>query len=284
MMRFSLARSGSRWAAGPVLLLAALALPVIAAPVPVVELSGRAATAPAGTAPVAGASGLSELFAQVQALQEELRDLRGQIEEQTHQIQVLQQQQKDNYLDLDGRLSAVITGGVAAAGPSSAPTLTPPVSADRMLAPAAPPGGNATPMAAPGGPVPMVPPPAPKQGEQTVYEAAYEQLKQGKMDDALADFQAFVAAYPGSGYVPNALYWMGEIGLVKNDTQGALTQFKRVVDSYPAHPKAADAHYKLGTLYTQLNDKANARAHLEKAILAGGSVAALAQRYLDTHF
>lgn len=281
MMRFRPARSGSRRAAGAVLL-AGLALPAIAAPVPVVELSGRAATASAGTVPVAGASGLSELFAQVQALQEELRDLRGQLEEQSHQIQLLQQQQKDNYLDLDGRLSAVITGGAAAAGPSSAP---PPDSADRMQSPAAPPGGSQAPMtAAPGSPVPMVPPPAPKQGEQTAYEAAYEQLKQGKMDDALADFQAFVAAYPGSGYVPNALYWMGEIGLVKNDTQGALAQFKRVVDSYPAHSKAADAHYKLGTLYTQLNDKAKARAHLEKAILAGGSVAALAQRYLDTHF
>lgn len=280
MMRFRPARSGSRRAAGAVLL-AGLALPAIAAPVPVVELSGRAAE-PAGTAPVASASGLSELFAQVQALQEELRDLRGQLEEQSHQIQLLQQQQKDNYLDLDGRLSAVITGGAAAAGPSSAP---PPDSADRMQSPAAPPGGSQAPMtAAPGSPVPMVPPPAPKQGEQTAYEAAYEQLKQGKMDDALADFQAFVAAYPGSGYVPNALYWMGEIGLVKNDTQGALAQFKRVVDSYPAHSKAADAHYKLGTLYTQLNDKAKARAHLEKAILAGGSVAALAQRYLDTHF
>jgi tol-pal system protein YbgF len=291
MMRFRSARSGNRRAAGAVFLLAGLALPAIAAPVPVVELSGRAATAPAGTAPVAGASGLSELFAQVQALQEELSNLRGQIEEQTHQIQVLEQQQKDNYLDLDGRLSAVITGGVAAAGPSSASTPTPPVSADRMLAPPAAPSGNATPpssnataMTAPGSPVPMVPPSVPKQGEQAVYEAAYEQLKQGKMDDAQADFQAFVAAYPGSGYVPNALYWMGEIGLVKNDTQGALTQFKRVVDSYPAHAKAADAHYKLGTLYTQLNDKAKARAHLEKAVLAGGSVAALAQRYMDTHF
>lgn len=281
MMRFRPARSGSRRAAGAVLL-AGLALPAIAAPVPVVELSGRAATAPAGTVPVAGASGLSELFAQVQALQEELRDLRGQLEEQSHQIQLLQQQQRDNYLDLDGRLSAVITGGAAAAGPSSAP---PPVSADRMQGPAAPTGGSPTPMtAAPGNPVPMVPPSAPKQGEQTAYEAAYEQLKQGKMDDALADFQAFVAAYPASRYVPNALYWMGEIGLVKNDTQGALAQFKRVVDNYPAHSKAADAHYKLGTLYTQLNDKAKARAHLEKAILAGGSVAALAQRYLDTHF
>jgi tol-pal system protein YbgF len=121
-------------------------------------------------------------------------------------------------------------------------------------------------------------------GEQAAYDAAYEQLKQGKMDDAQTEFQAFVAAYPGSSYVPNALYWMGEIALVKNDTQGALAQFNRVVDSYPAHPKAADAHYKLGTLYMQLNDKAKARAHLEKAVLAGGNVAVLAKRYLDTNF
>lgn len=263
--------SGRQWAAGAALL-AALALPASAAPVPVVELSGRSAAAPPGAA-TAGAAGVSELFVQVQALQEEIRELRGQLEEQSHQIQSLQQQQKDNYLDLDGRLSAVITGGAAATERATTPS-TPPVSADRTLAPAAPPGSGPVPVAAP----------ATKQGEQAAYEAAYEQLKQGKMDDALADFQAFVAAYPGSSYVPNALYWMGEIGLVKNDTQGALAQFNRVVDSYPAHPKAADAHYKLGTLYTQLNDKAKARAHLEKAILAGGSVAALAQRYLDTHF
>ncbi len=276
------ARSGRQWAAGSALL-AALALPAIAAPVPVVELSGRSAAAPAGAA-TAGAAGVSELFVQVQALQEEIRELRGQLEEQSHQIQLLQQQQKDNYLDLDGRLSAVITGGAAATERATAP-LTPPVPADRTRAPAAPLGSSPAPVAAPaGGAAAPVAAPATRQGEQAAYEAAYEQLKQGKMDDAQADFQTFVTTYPGSSYVPNALYWMGEIGLVKNDTQGALAQFNRVVDSYPAHPKAADAHYKLGTLYTQLNDKAKARAHLEKAILAGGSVAALAQRYLDTHF
>lgn len=269
-------RSGRQWAAGAALL-AALALPAIAAPVPVVELSGRSAATPSG-AVTAGAAGVSELFVQVQALQEEIRELHGQLEEQNHQIQLLQQQQKDNYLDLDGRLSAIVTGGAAAADRVTAP-LTPPVQADRTLAPAAPLSSSPAPVAAP-----PVAAPATRQGEQAAYEAAYEQLKQGKMDDALADFQAFVAAYPGSSYVPNALYWMGEIGLVKNDTQGALAQFNRVVDSYPAHLKAADAHYKLGTLYTQLNDKAKARAHLEQAILAGGSVAALAQRYLDTHF
>jgi len=276
------ARSGRQWAAGAALS-AALALPAIAAPVPVVELSGRSAAAPAGAA-TAGAAGVSELFVQVQALQEEIRNLHGQLEEQSHQIQLLQQQQKDNYLDLDGRLSAVITGGAAATDRATAP-LTPPVPADRTLAPAAPLGSSPAPVAAPaGGAAAPVAAPATRQGEQAAYEAAYEQLKQGKMDDAQADFQTFVTTYPGSSYVPNALYWMGEIGLVKNDTQGALAQFNRVVDSYPAHPKAADAHYKLGTLYTQLNDKAKARAHLEKAILAGGGVAALAQRYLDTHF
>jgi tol-pal system protein YbgF len=237
---------------------------------------------------VAGA-GVSELFAQVQALQEEIRELRGQLEEQGNQLQQLQQQQKDNYLDLDGRLSALITGGIAGVGaaPQAVPPLTPggaaqapanpvvpfttPSSASPPAAPVTPASGGST--VASGGP-----------GERVAYEAAYEQLKQGKMDDALADFQAFVGAYPGSSYAPNAFYWMGEIGLVKNDTEGALIQFKRVVDSYPAHAKAADAHYKLGTLYMQLNDKTKARAHLEKAVLAGGSVAALAQRYLDTHF
>ncbi|MFZ2209727.1 MAG: tol-pal system protein YbgF [Porticoccaceae bacterium] len=276
------AQSGRQWAVGAALL-AALALPAIAAPVPVVELSGRSAAAPSG-AVTAGAAGVSELFVQVQALQEEIRELHGQLEEQNHQIQLLQQQQKDNYLDLDGRLSAIVTGGAATADRATAP-LTPPVPADRTLAPAAPLGNSPAPVAAPGGAAaPPVAAPATKPGEQAAYEAAYEQLKQGKMDDAQADFQTFVTTYPGSSYVPNALYWMGEIALVKNDAQGALTQFNRVVDNYPAHAKAADAHYKLGTLYMQLNDKARARAHLEKAILAGGNVGTLAQRYLDTHF
>lgn len=280
-------RSGRQWAAGAALL-AALALPAIAAPVPVVELSGRSATTPSG-AVTAGAAGVSELFVQVQALQEEIRELHGQLEEQNHQIQLLQQQQKDNYLDLDGRLSAIVTGGAVTGGAATADRatapLTPPVPAGGTLAPAASLGNSPAPVAAPGGAAaPPVAAPATKPGEQAAYEAAYEQLKQGKMDDAQADFQTFVTTYPGSSYVPNALYWMGEIALVKNDAQGALTQFNRVVDNYPAHAKAADAHYKLGTLYTQLNDKAKARAHLEKAILAGGSVAALARRYLDTHF
>jgi tol-pal system protein YbgF len=121
-------------------------------------------------------------------------------------------------------------------------------------------------------------------GDKAAYDLAYELLKQGRMDDALAGFESFTRDFPDSGLLPNAVYWMGEIHLVQNDQQAAIERFSRVVETYPAHQKAADAHYKLGTLYLQLGDKAQARMHLERAALAGGSVAVLAKRYLETHF
>lgn len=253
----------------------AVSVPVAwSAPAPVEELS-------AGQRPQqAGDSGLSTLFAQLQVLQEELRELRGQLEEQAHHLRRLEQQQKDNYLDLDGRLSALMTGGTAATaddGSAAAPAAT----------------GEAPPAAQPG--TDPVPPSATAAaatgdaglqaaGDKAAYELAYELLKQGRMDDALAGFEAFARDFPDSGLLPNAVYWMGEIYLVQNDQQAAIERFSRVVEGYPAHQKAADAHYKLGTLYLQLGDKAQARAHLERAALAGGSVAVLAKRYLDTHF
>ena len=258
--------------------------PLAAAPAPVDELSGGRVSAS-----TVAASGASELFAQLQAMQEEIRELRGKVEEQANQLSQLEQQQKDNYLDLDGRLSALMAGGVAGAGaapgaPAPAPGATAPMpaAAPAVVPPAVPNVPSAAPAAAPT--EPLVAGPAAGGADQGAYDVAYELLKQGRMDEALSGFESFAAGYPNSGLVPNAVYWMGEIYLVKNDQEAALAQFSRVAENYPAHPKAADAHYKLGTLYLQRNDKARARAHLERAVVAGGSVAALAKRYLETHF
>ena len=255
------------------------------APAPVEEISGGQRP------PQSGDSGVSALFAQLQMLQEELRELRGLLEEQAHQLRRLEQQQKDNYLDLDGRLSALMTAGAAGAAAGSGS------SAELAADPADP--AEETNLVQPGperaaAPLPEPEPRsrnaavaddgAPAGGDKAAYEQAYELLKQGRMDDALAGFESFARDFPDSGLVPNAVYWMGEIYLVQNDQQAAVERFSRVVEAYPAHQKAADAHYKLGTLYLQLGDKAQARAHLERAALAGGSVAVLAKRYLETHF
>lgn len=264
------------------ILCAAGGMPAVGAPAPVDDIAARRGPEVALTA---ANSGLSELFAQLQALQEEVRELRGKLEEQSHQLGRLEQQQKDNYLDLDGRLSALMSGGLAGAAttppPSPAPA-APEISTGEL--PAAP---QAPPEAATGTEMPTAgaaPGAIPATGDKAAYDLAYELLKQGRMDEALAGFDTFVRDFPDSGLAPNAIYWMGEIYLVKNDQQAALERFARVVESYPDHQKAPDAHYKLGTLYLQVNDKAKARAHLERAVLAGGSVAVLAKRYLETHF
>lgn len=265
--------------------LGASVAPICAAQAPVDDLAGRRAAA-AQAVPAAGAG---ELFVQLQLLQEELRQLRGQLEEQAHQLRQLEQLQKDSYLDLDGRLSVLATGGPAPDGAAASVGTgsSVPEAAPGTVAPS-PPAVAATPQQPAAAPAPAPGRSASPQpvgaADQAAYDRAYELLKQGRMDDAKAGFEAFANEYPRSSLMPNALYWMGEIHLVKNDQDAALAEFSRVVDNYPEHPKAADAHYKLGTLYLQRNDKARARSHLERAVLAGGSVATLAKRYLDTHF
>jgi tol-pal system protein YbgF len=274
--------AGALWAVG--------GAPAMGAPAPVDDIAARRSPEVAASA---ANSGLSELFAQLQALQEEVRELRGRLEEQSHQLARLEQQQKDNYLDLDGRLSALMSGGLT--GPATAPPSPPAPAAAGEPTPGATSAGGGP--GAPGAPPPGAAEPAgevsaagippgavPAAGDKAAYDLAYELLKQGRMDEALAGFDTFVRDFPDSGLVPNAIYWTGEIYLVKNDQQAALERFSRVVESHPEHQKAADAHYKLGTLYLQRNDKAKARAHLERAVLAGGSVAVLAKRYLETHF
>ena len=55
-------------------------------------------------------SSLSGLFYQLQLLQQEVQELRGQLEEQQYLLQRLQKGQQDQYLDLDQRLAALAAG------------------------------------------------------------------------------------------------------------------------------------------------------------------------------
>ncbi len=62
------------------------------------------------------------MFQQFQQLQDDVAELRGIVEEQSHQIEKLQADQKEQYLDLDRRVAA-LSGGcracVGAAGGSA---------------------------------------------------------------------------------------------------------------------------------------------------------------------
>ena len=51
-----------------------------------------------------GNQGNAELFFMIERLQQEVRSLRGELEEQRHQLDRLTQQSRERYIDLDQRL------------------------------------------------------------------------------------------------------------------------------------------------------------------------------------
>lgn len=213
------------------------------------------------------------MFYQLQLLQEEIRQLRGMLEEQSYQIRQLQKRQSENYSDLDGRLSAL------AKSFSLAPAVSNP--SEELV-------GSST-----STDIRNQQPPGPQQSlengstespERMQYNAAYALLKARKLDKSLSAFREFLVAFPDSSYAPNAYYWIGEIYLVKGELKGAATEFSRVVENHPAHRKAPDARYKLGTVFYQLGEREKARKHLETAAAGTGSSARLAERYLKDNF
>ncbi|HNI65086.1 MAG TPA: YbgF trimerization domain-containing protein, partial [Pseudomonadales bacterium] len=60
---------------------------------------------PAAAASSGGGSVSSELFLKLQQMEQEILELRGRIEEQSHDIEQLKTRQKEHYLDFDRRIN-----------------------------------------------------------------------------------------------------------------------------------------------------------------------------------
>ncbi len=257
----------------------------------------RALEQAAGSAGAGTGQSQAQLVIQLQQMQAELRQLRGMVEESANQVQQLQKRQREFYLDLDGRLSALEPAG-APAGASRPPpgeegTSDVPPPADVMggdaQAPSsrtlpAPPATDPGPVERPVGPVQNAEPevstgaPAPPDGqvasiapaptaanaggEQAAYRAASDLLRIGRYEDAIAGFQAQLKQYPGGSLAANAQYWIGEAYYVTRQFDRAQSEFQRVAAEYPRSPKAADALLKVGYIQYERRQFAAARQTL----------------------
>lgn len=182
---------------------------------------------------------LLQLAQQLDALQAEIRTLRGRAEEQQHSNDTLRKQQRDLYADLDRRLAALEGGSREAAATAA---------------------GGSTLRGAP------VAAGAAAGSEQAAYGRAFEALKASDYTAAVNSFRRFLGEYPGSDLAPNAAYWLGEAWYVTRDYANAADAFERVVRDWPASQKAPDALLKLGYAQAELGRTAAARATLGDVI------------------
>ncbi len=214
---------------------------------------------------------LMNLVMQIQALQDEVRMLRGQLEEQSFELENLKRRQRDQYLDLDQRISEmrdgmpVLSGGAQPASSPGAGTATPSASMSEDRPEVREPVNNestVTALADPAAASRSVE--ATPEMEQAAYDQAFQALKELRYADAAEAFQDFLARYPDSDYADNAQYWLGESYYVTRNYEIALASFQELIRKYPTSSKAGDGLLKIGFTHYELKQWAEARAALEQ--------------------
>lgn len=221
----------------------------------------------------------AKLIDKVQSVQQEIQELRGQLEVQAHDLKLLQQQQVAFYKDLDARLSGSKNAApsvASSAKPTAAPSSGSKISLPQAQAPSAPP----VPLVIPGSAASRANP----ADEQISYLAAYELLKNKRYDEALEAMTVFVQKYPRGGYTSNAEYWLGELYLVKKENVKAIEHFNVVLQQFPTSSKSAASMLKMGYAYAAQGNKPEAKKFLQQVVRAypGTNMAVLANSKLAT--
>jgi len=177
---------------------------------------------------------LLELAQRIDRLQADVRTLRGEVELLQNQSEGGKAQSRSLYGDLEKRLAALETlGGVGGQG------------------------------ALPGAGTALPPTSAAAAGEQAMYDSAFNALKGADYPKAIANFRAFLTAYPGSPLASNAQYWLGEAFYVTREYDSAILAFRKVATDWPDSRKAPDALVKVGFTQAAQGKNAEARATLE---------------------
>jgi len=215
-------------------------------------------------AATATSSNLLGMYKRLEQLQNDVQQMRGQLEEQTYLIENLKKRQRDLYLDTDRRIQQLET-----------PVLKQPLP---LIKP-----NDSTTSIAPASNVSTKPQSQVLGSDKVAYDKAFAGLRAGHYQQAIDDFSAFVSSYPTSIYLANAYYWLAEASYVNRDFTRALDEFNKVLAKFPQHAKAKDALLKIGFIQYENKQWQQARKSLQQvtANYPGTTVASLAKKRLD---
>ncbi len=219
-------------------------------------------------------------------LEDQVRQLLGQIETLNFQIQKLERAQQDAETRLMQLQAGVApqpqagSGVIAEVAPAPVPAPVPQVGEVPPELPAAvtpapgpkPLGTLSTPgVASAGDGGGLLPEAVQAQGldapvAQTpdgLYQQAYEALLRSQFGPAQQGFQDFLKLYPQHELAGNATYWLGESLYAQANYKQAAQTFLDGYKSYPDGPKAPDTMLKLGLSLKQLGQKPQACSVLQ---------------------
>jgi tol-pal system protein YbgF len=187
---------------------------------------------------------LSEILLQLQRLQREVLQLRGELEVQGHRLENLQRER--GYPDFEPSAGTGPTPAVGEPGDEA------PVEAAEPVEPAEPPAEPVEPGPVSGGGTT-------REQAEYEYEKAFDLLAERRYQEAVEALRAFRDAYPQSRYADLAQYWLGEAYYVTREFEQARQELTRLLDTYPRSPKVPGAMLKLGYIHYEMGQWRQAR-------------------------
>lgn len=181
--------------------------------------------------------GLVDMQNQIQILKQEIANLKGELEVASHNINTMQQRQKDLYTDTDTRLRKIessATPSLSGAGENDSPANT----------------------AAP----------AVEEKDVKAFASADSLSRAGKHKEAFAAFDAFLKEYPNSKLAADALYGMGYSQFALKNYKSSIATQQKMVDLHAESAKVPDAMYSIANSQIQLGQVSNAKKTLRDLV------------------
>lgn len=199
-----------------------------------------------------------QTVARIAQIDEEIRQIRGLIEQTQFQNKQTAAELKKLSDDVDYRLRALEQKQAAAVAPAPVPTAepagatpaNPPETMDAVKPEAAAPKTADEPKAALTG--------KDFPNSNAHYSYAFKLLNDKKYAEAAQSFDAFVKKYPTDPLTSNAYYWLGESQYSRGDFTRSAESFRKGFESAPEGQKAPDNLYKLAMSLSQIKRKSEA--------------------------
>ena len=210
------------------------------------NISTQSAIATGADAPQTNTSW--QLMQKNQQLENDIRTLRGKMEEQENEIAQLKHELTNRYTDLDQRLELLNQK----IDPEAAPAVeednqqdSSPSTASSSQPASNPVNNTAAP--APAATTVVSTQSSTEELEKAAYTIALDAYKQGGAKKAIAPMQNFIKNHPNSVYISNAYFWLAEFNLAIEPTNynEAKKNFEIVASKYPNSSKASNAVYRL---------------------------------------
>ena len=124
----------------------------------------------------------------------------------------------------------------------------------------------------------------PKTKETELYDKSIALYRDGKYEEAIEGFKAFLKTFPKSDRADNAHFWIGESYMAVKQYEQAILAYQEVIKNYPKGNKVPSALLRQAFAFLEIKDQTSAKLLLNRVVknYPNSSEAKIAQNKLAT--